>query len=152
MIGTRVHGLQLVDYRYTENMTMLSDALWIAQILLAAGFLVSGAEKLFDDKYSAFVIAHKTSRAPRDLAPFIGVAEIAGAAGLVLRMALEIAPALTAWAAVGPAAIMLLAMGYHLRNREPALAQFPRFLLSAFVAWGLSIRSIVEFAPPESHR
>ena len=118
------------------NVTSISYILWIAQIILAAGFLAAGVEKLCYDNYSKLVTSHDTSPAPRDLAPFIGLAEITGAAGLVLPMALKIVPALTAWVALGLAAVMLLAMGYHLRNREPAVAQLPLFLLCAFVAWG----------------
>lgn len=70
------------------------------------------------------------------LAGFIGIAEMLGAIGAVLPMALNVAPALSAWAALGLAIVMLLAMGYHLRGRETAIAPIILFLLAAFVAIG----------------
>ena len=72
----------------------------------------------------------------RPLAAFIGIAEIAGSLGIVLPMATNIAPWLSPWAAVGLATIMLLAIGFHLRRHESAVAPGILFLLAVFVVFG----------------
>jgi len=48
----------------------------------------------------------------------IGIAELAGAAGVVLPMAFNIAPWLTVWAAAGLAVIMLSATIFHIRRHS----------------------------------
>jgi uncharacterized membrane protein len=72
----------------------------------------------------------------RGLAAFIGGAEIAGGLGIVLPMAINVAPALIPWAALGLASIMLLAIGYHMRAHESAPAPTFLLLLAALVAFG----------------
>jgi uncharacterized membrane protein YphA (DoxX/SURF4 family) len=115
----------------------MNVALWIAQALLSLVFLYSGGRKLLPyENYEAYVKTLKTSSAPRDLAKFIGSAEVLGAIGIVLPMALHVAPALSTWAAVGLAMIMLLAIGFHLRNRESISFQLSLFLIAAFVVIG----------------
>ncbi|HVR46759.1 MAG TPA: DoxX family protein [Candidatus Binatia bacterium] len=115
----------------------MNIALWIAQGLVALAFLYGGAIKVFTYGYYVTSIT-KLGQTPvaRGLAGFIGIAEMIGAIGVVLPMALNVAPVLSAWAAIGIGIIMLLAMGYHLRGREPALAPIILFLLAAFVAVG----------------
>lgn len=112
-------------------------ALWIAQGLLAFGFLYAGAVKVLTyNYYAAFVTKAGSTPVSRRFASFIGAAEILGGVGVVLPMAINMFPALSAWAAVGLAAIMLLAIGYHIRGHEPAPAPIALFLLAAFVAFG----------------
>ncbi len=115
-------------------------ALWIAQILLAFAFLASGGMKLFAfDKMAAqmpgLVELH-------GLFIFIGLCEVAGAAGLILPLLTGIYPILTAWAAAGLATIMVLAAGFHIYRAEydhlPPVAVL--FLLAAFVVWGRGLR------------
>jgi hypothetical protein len=72
----------------------------------------------------------------RGLAAFIGIAELAGALGVVLPMATNVAPWLSAWAAIGLATIMLLAILYHVRRREPPAAPAILFAMAVFVALG----------------
>ena len=67
---------------------------------------------------------------------FIGTAELAGALGVVLPMATGVAPWLSAWASVGLATIMLLAIGYHVRRRESPAVPTILFALAVFVALG----------------
>jgi hypothetical protein len=66
----------------------------------------------------------------------IGLSELAGAIGVVLPKAVNIAPWLTPTAAVGLATVMLLAAAYHIRRREPPAAPAVLFLLALFVAVG----------------
>jgi DoxX-like family len=58
----------------------------------------------------------------RGLAAFIGVAEVAGGIGIVLPMAINIAPSVSKWAGVGLSTIILLAIGFHVRRHDSPVA------------------------------
>ncbi|MGH2775316.1 MAG: DoxX family protein [Actinomycetota bacterium] len=96
-------------------MNVLDIALWSVQGFLALFFLAAGAPKLFGrgiEKWTGF------SDLPRSQVVFTGVAEVLGAAGLVLPMATGVLPWLTPLAAVGLAIIVLMAAGFHVRADE----------------------------------
>src|ERR1700692_3198457 len=97
----------------------MNVTLWIVQGLLASAFVAAGAMKVFAyEKYKAMSEKKNgSSGLTRGLISFIGVAELAGAIGIVLPMAAGVAPWLSVLAAVGLATVMLLAIGYHLRRR-----------------------------------
>jgi uncharacterized membrane protein len=115
----------------------MNAALWVAQGLLALAFLATGGMKVFAyEKYKTTSEKNGPSGLTRGLTTFIGIAELAGAIGVVLPMAVNIAPGFSAWAAVGLATIMLLAIGYHLRRRESPAAPAILFALAVFVAIG----------------
>src|ERR1700682_4561628 len=99
-------------------------ALWIVQGLLAFGFIAAGAMKLFAyEKYKELSEKqNQPSGLTRGLISFIGIAELAGAIGIVLPMAAGVAPWLSVWAAVGRATVMLVAIGYHVSRRESPAA------------------------------
>jgi hypothetical protein len=61
----------------------------------------------------------------------IGVAELAGALGLILPGAFDIATVLTPLAATGLAVIMVGAMRVHARRKEPQAIAFNAVLLIA---------------------
>ena len=112
-------------------------ALWIVQIILAFAFIGIGGLKVFAyEKYKAMTEKNGPSGISRGLATFIGMAEITGAVGVVLPMAAGVAAWLSWWAAVGLAAIMLLAVGYHVRRKESPAPPAFLLLLAAFVVWG----------------
>jgi uncharacterized membrane protein len=112
-------------------------ALWIVQGILAAAFVAFGGMKLFAyEKYKATTEKNGPSGLTRGLVSFIGVAELAGAIGIILPIAAGVAPWLSAWAAAGLSAIMLLAIGYHVRRRESLVAPAVLFALAAFVVFG----------------
>jgi uncharacterized membrane protein YphA (DoxX/SURF4 family) len=116
----------------------MNVALWIVQALLAFAFIAAGATKVFAyEKYKA-MSEKKNGRTSlsRGLITFIGMAEIAGSLGVVLPMATNIAPWLSAWAAIGLAIIMLLAIGFHVRRHESVAVPVILFLLAAFVVFG----------------
>ncbi|WP_329083346.1 MULTISPECIES: DoxX family protein [unclassified Streptosporangium] len=116
----------------------MNVALWIAQILLAAVFLLAG-----------FV---KSTRSRQDLSgqmPWvesfsdgqvrtIGILELLAGIGLILPAATGILPVLAPLAAVGLVITMIGAIAVHLRRKEyPGIAINVVFLvLAAFVAWG----------------
>jgi uncharacterized membrane protein YphA (DoxX/SURF4 family) len=94
---------------------LLHHVLWGVQIFLALFFLFAGAPKVLGrgiDRWTGF------SELPRTQVVFTGIAELLGAAGLVLPMATSVAPWLTPLAAVGLALIVLMAAGFHLRADE----------------------------------
>src|SRR5579862_6283214 len=105
-------------HRWT-TMTLMNLVLWITQAVLAFAFLMAGGMKVFAyEKYRAATDRKKPSGLSHGLVTFIGIAELAGAIGVIVPMAANVAPWLSAWAAAGLALIMLLATGYHLRRRE----------------------------------
>src|SRR2546428_4984768 len=99
-----------------KEIHMLNIVLWSVQGFLALFFLAAGAPKIIGrglEKWTGF------SDVPRPLTILIGVAEVLGAAGLILPMATGILPWLTPSAAVGLAIIVLMAAGFHIRGDEP---------------------------------
>src|SRR5260370_24522445 len=99
----------------------MNVTLWIVQGLLAFAFIFVGSLKVFAyEKFKAMSEKNgKPAGISRGLARFIGIAEIAGGLGIVLPIATNVAPWLSLWAAVGLAAIMLLAIAFHVRRQEP---------------------------------
>ena len=114
-------------------------ALWIVQVLLAGMFGMAGGMKTFQFERARTSLPW-VNEVPRSLTTFIGVAEILGAAGLLLPMLTGIQPWLTSAAAVGLAVIMLLAIGFHAMRREWSGIgiNVVIVLLAAFVAYGRS--------------
>lgn len=113
--------------------------LWIVQVLLALMFLIAGAmklskpqkelrEKLGDwvDQYSDISIK------------LIGLAELLGAIGLILPMAMGFLPILTSLAAIGLAITMAGAMKVHNHRKEKNKVTTNLFLmlLALFVVIG----------------
>ena len=118
----------------------MNIALWIIAGLLAAVFLVAGANKLF-------IPQAKLARAPgggwvlefsAGFVKALGVVEILGAVGLILPAVLTIAPILVPLAAVGLALIMVGAATMEFRRHEykHMLLNLIYLALVAFVAWG----------------
>ena len=118
--------------RREKSMPHMNVALWFVQVFLALAFIASGGMKVFAyEKYKAMSEKSGPSGITRGLASFIGICELAGAFGVVLPMATGVAPWLSGWAAVGLATVMLLAIGFHVRRREPPTV--PAFLLALAV-------------------
>lgn len=115
----------------------MSLALWVVQCILAVTLLMAGGMKLFAyEKYRAVSEGNKPSGLSRGLVTFIGTAELTGAIGVIVPMAVNVAPWLGGWAAIGLALIMALAIGYHLRRRESPATVAILFVLAVFVACG----------------
>jgi DoxX-like family len=112
----------------------MNRALWIIQVLLALLFLFAGGAK--------FVMSVAEMNAgpmplPGPFLRFIGVAEIAGALGLILPGALRIRPGLTPLAASGLTIIMIGATVITAMTMSAAMALLPFIvgLLTVFVAY-----------------
>ena len=114
----------------------LHIGLWVVQGLLALAFGMSGLMKL-GTPYAELAAKFAWARATAEpLVKFIGVAEVAGALGLILPALTRIKPMLTPLAAAGFVVIMILATALHLRLGEMPLPNFILGGLAAFVAWG----------------
>ncbi len=118
----------------------MNNLLWIAQILLAAIFLFTGVSKLFAYKQLIGMVDARFKGGPagisRGLAAFIGLAEIAGALGVLSPPSLLPGHLLVRLAAAGLALIMVLAGIYHLRRQEEAAPAVTLFLLALFIIVG----------------
>jgi NAD(P)-dependent dehydrogenase (short-subunit alcohol dehydrogenase family) len=123
-IGSNVTGVQ-------GDVAKLADLDRLYQTVSA------GAMKVFAyEKYKTMSEKNGPSDLKRGLAMFIDLSELAGAIGIVLPMAANVAPWLSPIAALGLATVMLLAVLYHLRRHEPPTAPAGLFLPAIFVAVG----------------
>jgi uncharacterized membrane protein YphA (DoxX/SURF4 family) len=115
----------------------MNIALWAVQVLLGVAFIAAGGMKVFTyERYKVMSEKNGPSGLNHGLVAFIGFSEIAGAVGIVLPMAVNVAPWLSPAAATGLATVMLLAVFYHVRRHEPPTAPGMLFLLALFVAVG----------------
>ncbi len=117
----------------------MNTTLWIAQGILAAMFAMAGVMKSTQpiDKLMKSGL-NWVERVPVSTVRIIGLSELLGAIGLILPLALSILPILTPIAAVGLAAIMILAVVHHLKYKENKAVVFNAvlFALAVFVAYG----------------
>lgn len=115
-------------------MKRMNILLWVLQVLLAMVFVFAGAAKLI------MPIEAMTQQIalPGWFLRFIGVAEVLGAAGLILPWLLRIKPFLTPLAAACLAFNMIGATVITLMTLGGAAALIPMLtgLLAAFVAYG----------------
>ena len=116
----------------------MNTALWIAQGLLAVAFLGAGLLKLLKSRDELAPRMPYVEDFSDGAIRAIGGLEVLGAAGLILPWLLGIAPALTAWAAIGAALTMVGAAIVHIRRGE--FSDLPvnvvLFALAVFIAWG----------------
>ncbi len=96
----------------------MNTALWIAQAFVALVVTLTGAAKLFLAREQLAGRMHWARTWPRARIKLLGLAEVAGAAGLVLPIATGIAPALTPLAALCVAVLMAGAVRTHRRLGE----------------------------------
>lgn len=116
----------------------LHVGLWVVQGLLAFAFTGAGAMKATQPIDALAAQMAWVPYFPEPMIRFIGVSELAGAAGLILPSALRIAPRLTPVAAALLVVTMVSAAATHVVIGEPAAAAPSVVLgtLAAVVAWG----------------
>ena len=117
----------------------MNTTLWIIQGILAVMFATAGIMKSIRpmDKLVKSGL-NWVERMPLFTVRFIGLSEFLGAIGLILPMAVNIYPVLTAISACGLALIMLLAIFHHAKYKEHKSIVFNIVLLAfaIFVACG----------------
>jgi putative oxidoreductase len=125
-----------------ESPKKLQYGLWTAQVLLAVVFALTGYMKLTisdADLARALPVGGLISIG---LIRFIGVAELAGAIGLILPSATRILPVLTPIAAGALALVMALAALLHASRGEigSVLGVLVLGALALFIVWGRTTR------------
>jgi putative oxidoreductase len=117
---------------------VLNVALWLVQVALAALFGVAGLMKLVQPIAALEPQMAWVGAVPPLMVRFIGLAELAGAIGVIVPAATGIRPALTPLAAAGLATIMVLAAAFHIVRGEFGALPINLVLggLAALVAWG----------------
>lgn len=96
----------------------MNIALWVAQGLLAAMYLMAGLLKTFQTAKTKEQLPWAKNRSDA-FVRFVGISELLGALGLILPLVTGILPWLTVLAAVGLALIQLLAIfTEHLPKKE----------------------------------
>jgi putative oxidoreductase len=126
-----------------ESPRKLQYGLWTAQVLLAVVFALTGYLKLTisdADLARALPVGGLISIG---LIRFIGVAELAGAIGLILPSATRILPVLTPIAAGALALVMALAALLHASRGEigSVLGVLVLGALALFIVWGRTTRA-----------
>ena len=118
----------------------LHIALWVAQVLLAGMFLMTGFTKLTQPVDALAGQMPWVLTVPIALVRFIGAAELAGALGLLLPSLTRIQPRLSVLAALGLIVVMVLASAFHLSRGEGAVVPMNLVLaaVAGFIAWGRS--------------
>ncbi|MDN3219682.1 DoxX family protein [Pseudomonas nunensis] len=116
----------------------LHIALWLAQCALAMFYAGTGFMTATQPIGELAAMMQWPDVVPVALVRFIGVAELAGALGLILPSLLRIASRLTPLAATGLVLIQLLAIPFHLSRGEVGVVPLNLVLLAlaAFVVWG----------------
>lgn len=116
----------------------MNTALWIAQIILAAGFAGAGLTKVLQPKEKLQPKLAYVEDFSAGTIKLIGAAELLGAVGVVLPWAIGVATILTPLAATGLALIMIGAIITHLRRKEYQALLINAVLggLALFVALG----------------
>ena len=116
----------------------MNIAIWVVQVLLAVFFILFGFMKAFLPIDSIADQMSFVLDVPEALVRFIGVAEIAGALGLILPAITRILPWLTIAAAGGLGTIMILAFIFGVSRGEipNAVINIVVLALLAFIAYG----------------
>ena len=116
----------------------MNTALWIAQGLLAAMYLMAGVIKTFQTAKAKEQMPWAKERSD-GFVRFVGISELLGALGLILPLVTGILPWLTPLAAIGLIIIQLLAIfTEHLPKKEYNVIPINVVLLAlaVFVAFG----------------
>jgi hypothetical protein len=112
----------------------MNTALWIAQALVASLILVTGTVKLLLPRDRLIKRMHWASAWPAWRIKLLGLAEVAGAVGLIVPLATGIAPLLTPLAAICIAVLMVGAVRTHQRLGEGAAPAVVVAVLSLVIA------------------
>jgi putative oxidoreductase len=116
----------------------LHYGLWVAQLLLAAAFVLAGTGKATQPVEALAANMPWVTAVPVGLLRFIGVSEFLGGLGLLLPALTRLKPGLTPLAAAGLTTIMALAIPFHLVRAEYPGVVVNLVLggIAAFIAWG----------------
>lgn len=120
----------------------MNAVLWTLQALSGVFWSITGFGKMLCYNSSVWnQTRHDVSwfsAIPQGLFVFIGVCEFLGGVGLVLPAMTRVKPKLTAFAALGLALVMILAMGFHIARGEYNFLPTNLVLggIAVFIAYG----------------
>ena len=115
----------------------MNTILWIAQALLAFGFIGVGLMHVFRfEQYTANPRMAWGIDVGRTNLAIIGVLELAGGVGVILPAVSGVQPWLTGVAASGLVLVMAAAIFFHLRRREPVAFNAILGAIALFVSVG----------------
>lgn len=119
--------------------------LWIAQVLLAITFAMSGFMKATQPIDALVSSGMNWADDMPFLLRFIGICQLLSVVGLILPSLLRIQPKLTVWVAIALATNMLFALVFHIAKGEGfAAPPFVLGVLAVFVAWGRSKKAVIQ--------
>jgi uncharacterized membrane protein YphA (DoxX/SURF4 family) len=96
----------------------MNAVLWTIQGILAGIFAMAGFLKSTQSKDKLLKRLPWVNHFPLLTVRFIGISELIGAIGIIVPMVTGIMPILSPIAAIGLAAIMIMAAFYHIHKRE----------------------------------
>lgn len=122
----------------TNKNKVLSISLWVAQVILAAMFLMAGGMKSTQPIEELGKSLPWVNEVSVVLVRFIGISELMGGLGLLLPALLRIKPMLTPLAALGLLTVMVFAAVYHVTKGEYQMIGVNVILgaIALFIAWG----------------
>lgn len=122
----------------TKNNKTLNITLWVAQVILAAMFLMAGIMKSTQPIEELGKSLPWVNDFSLGLVRFIGISELLGGIGLLLPALLRIKPIFTPLAALGLFSIMVFAFVYHITKGQYQVLGFNLILgaIALFIAWG----------------
>ncbi|MFC0183105.1 DoxX family protein [Pseudarcicella hirudinis] len=111
--------------------------IWIAQVILAAGFIWAATMKLFQPTDELAKMWPWTAD-HAGLVKFTGILDLLTGIGLILPTLLRIQPRLTIYAAYGTVVLMITASIFHIARAEASLIGVNIFfaVIALFIAWG----------------
>lgn len=124
----------------------LNIGLWVAQGVLAFMYIFAGWTKLTQPLEALLEMGWGwAANMPLSFIRFIGIAEIAGAIGLILPALLRIQPKLTPLAAMGLTLVQIAAIVLHASRGEFAVLPLNVVLLalSVFVVYGRTKKRVI---------
>ncbi|SFB34571.1 DoxX-like family protein [Collimonas sp. OK607] len=118
----------------------LRIALWAAQVVLFATFMMSAFMKLTTPIPQLSTMMPWTGELPETFVRFIGLVDLAGGLGILLPALTRIKSRLCVLAAVGIIVLQVLAIGFHSSRGEWMVLplNFVLLPLAIFVLWGRS--------------
>lgn len=123
-----------------KNNKAIHITLWVLQGLLAVMFIMAGAMKASQPIEALAESLPWVTSVPAGLVKFIGVSELLGGLGLLIPSIFRFKPFLTVWAALGLAAVMVLAAIFHASRGEFSAIGMNMVMMALFlfIAWGRS--------------
>ena len=118
----------------------LRIGLWVAQVVVAIVFCMSGFMKLTTPIGELSAMMPWTGQVSAAFVRFIGLVDLAGGIGILLPALTRIQPRLTVLAALCCVVLQILAFAYHASRGETQVLPMNVLLLTlcAFVLWGRS--------------